>query len=99
MSLLVAIQEAIDVAFHIVADEGWGVPASYAESFEILVRRGVLEADLAAELARAVAVRHRIAHGYATLDLDRFWKEIPVGLRALDGFAAAIAGFVRPDVR
>jgi uncharacterized protein YutE (UPF0331/DUF86 family) len=26
MSLLVAIQEAVDIAFHIAADEGWGVP-------------------------------------------------------------------------
>jgi uncharacterized protein YutE (UPF0331/DUF86 family) len=32
MSLLVAIQEAVDVAFHIIADEQWGVPSSYAES-------------------------------------------------------------------
>ncbi|MBI2216967.1 MAG: hypothetical protein HYU51_06675 [Candidatus Rokubacteria bacterium] len=28
MSLLVAIQEAADIAFHITADEGWGIPSS-----------------------------------------------------------------------
>ena len=28
MSLLVAIQEAADIAFHISTDEGWGIPAS-----------------------------------------------------------------------
>jgi uncharacterized protein YutE (UPF0331/DUF86 family) len=43
LSLLVAIQEAADIAFHIVADEGWGIPASYAEGFEILARNGVID--------------------------------------------------------
>jgi uncharacterized protein YutE (UPF0331/DUF86 family) len=32
MSLLVAIQESIDTAFHIAADEGWVSPASDAEA-------------------------------------------------------------------
>ncbi|MGH7354339.1 MAG: type VII toxin-antitoxin system HepT family RNase toxin [Candidatus Rokuibacteriota bacterium] len=97
MSLLVAVQEAIDVGFHIVADEGWGVPSSYAEGFEILARRGLLDEGLADDLARAVAVRHRIAHGYATLDAERFWSEVPAGLDALDRFAAAIARFLPAD--
>jgi uncharacterized protein YutE (UPF0331/DUF86 family) len=47
LSLLVAIQEATDVAFHIVSDEGWGVPASYAESFTSLANHGVVGTDLA----------------------------------------------------
>lgn len=40
MSLLVVVQESLDLAFHLVTDEGWGLPASYAESFEILAKRG-----------------------------------------------------------
>lgn len=96
MSLLVAIQEAVDIAFHIVADEGWGVPSSYAEGFEILVRRGVIDAQLSDDLARTIAVRHRIAHGYATLDVDRLWAEVPAGLNALDRYTVAIARFVPP---
>ena len=38
LSVIVIVQEAIDIAFHIVTDEGWGLPASYAESFEMLAR-------------------------------------------------------------
>ena len=26
MTVLIAIQEAIDISFHIVVDEGWGLP-------------------------------------------------------------------------
>ena len=36
LSLLVAIQEAVDIAFHIAADEGWG---------SLVVRRGLRRAQ------------------------------------------------------
>lgn len=91
MSLLVAIQEAIDTAFHIAADEGWGVPASNAEAFEILSRNGVLSAELARAMGNAAALRSQIAHGYATIDLPRLWTEIPAGLHALDRYVAKVA--------
>lgn len=96
MSLLVATQEAIDIAFHIVADEGWGVPSSYAEGFEILARQRLMDARLAADLSRGGAVRHRIAHGYATVDVDRLWAAVPAGLDALDRYAMAVARFLPP---
>ncbi|MEW6270510.1 MAG: DUF86 domain-containing protein [Thermodesulfobacteriota bacterium] len=94
LSLLVAIQEAVDIAFHIVSDEAWGVPASYADVFGLLANRGVIESELAARLAQAAGLRNRIAHGYAGLDATRLWSEIPDGLAALDEYAAAIARFV-----
>ena len=97
LSLLVAIQEAVDIAFHLSADEGWGVPASNAESFEMLSRHGVIDAGLAAEMAAAVGLRNRIVHGYASVDVDRLWNEIPTGLSAMERFVAAIARFVPPD--
>jgi uncharacterized protein YutE (UPF0331/DUF86 family)/predicted nucleotidyltransferase len=94
MSLFVAIQEAVDIAFHVVADEGWGVPGSYAEGFTTLADRGVIDPALARELARVVGVRHRIAHGYASVDVDRLWAELPAGLDALRRYASAVAAFL-----
>jgi uncharacterized protein YutE (UPF0331/DUF86 family) len=99
MSLLVAIQEAIDTAFHIAADEGWGVPASNAEAFEILARNGVLSAALAREMGSAASLRNRIAHGYATVDLARLWGEIPSGLDALDRYTASVAELLARDAQ
>lgn len=94
LSLLVAAQEAVDVAFHICTDEGWGVPASYADAFSILSDHRVIDADLADELRRVVAVRNRIAHLYGTVDVERVWHEVPAGLDALERFAAAVARFL-----
>lgn len=94
MSLLVATQEAVDVAMHIAAEKGWGVPASYAEAFELLSRHQVIADELARTLRTVVAVRNRIAHGYASLDVERIWTELPAGLDALDALAAAVAAWL-----
>ena len=96
MSLLVATQEAIDIALHLAADEGWGTPASYGEAFELLAKRGVVTAELARLLRQVVGVRNRLAHGYGSVDVERLWQELPTGLDALDRFAAAIATWIGP---
>jgi uncharacterized protein YutE (UPF0331/DUF86 family) len=89
--VLVAVQEAIDIAFHVATDEGWGVPATYAESFDLLAQRGVVSPEVARALAGAASLRNRIAHAYASVDVERFWKELPDGLDALERFAEGIA--------
>jgi uncharacterized protein YutE (UPF0331/DUF86 family) len=100
MSLLVAVQNALDIALHLVSDEGWGVPASYAESFELLREHQVVDARLSQELINLATLRNRLAHGYGTVDVDRLWRELPDGLSALDAFASAIAAHLgRPTNR
>ena len=95
LSVLVVVQEATDIAFHICSDEGWGLPATYRESFEILAQRGVIDAPLAASLAGATHLRNRIAHGYASLDIDRLWSDVPIGITTFEAFAAAVARHLR----
>ena len=65
LSFLVAVQEANDIALHLAADEGWGLPSSYAEAFDLLARNHIVTPEHALELAAVAAVRNRIAHGYA----------------------------------
>ncbi len=94
MSLLVAVQEAMDIGLHLASDLGWGVPASYAETFELLARNGVIDSALASRLANMAALRNRLAHGYASVDLARVWHELPDGIDALERYAAAIAASI-----
>jgi uncharacterized protein YutE (UPF0331/DUF86 family) len=91
LSLLVAIQEAVDIALHLSADHGWGIPASYAQSFETLARHSVIDEPLASRMSAMAALRNRIAHGYATADTARIHAELPEGIAALESFAIAIA--------
>lgn len=98
LAVLVAVQEATDIAFHIVGTEGWGVPASYAEGFDLLAEHGVIDRALAQQMASTVKVRNLMAHGYASLQPERLWHDLPSGLQALDQYAAAVARFfTEPD--
>jgi uncharacterized protein YutE (UPF0331/DUF86 family) len=99
LSLLVALQEAADIALHIASDEGWGVASSYAQSFDLLARHQVIDPDLAGRLAAIAALRNRIAHGYGTVDAERIWQEAPAGIDTLRTYAIAIAQYLRrlPD--
>jgi uncharacterized protein YutE (UPF0331/DUF86 family) len=94
LTLLVATQEAIDIAYHVVADEGWGVPDSHAAAFELLADHGVLDRQLVGALSGVARVRNRIAHGYASIDHTRMWEELPGGLDALETFVRAIAAWL-----
>lgn len=50
--LQVAIQACGDVASHIVADEGWGVPGTTAELFDVLAQHRVIPLELAKKRRR-----------------------------------------------
>src|SRR5262245_22510317 len=80
LSLMVALQEAADIALHIASDEGWGIASSYADSFEIIARQGVITAELAQRMAAFATLRNRVAHGYAGVDFERLWRETPAGI-------------------
>ncbi len=81
MSLMVAFQEAVDIAFHIAADEGWGIPGSNAEAFGLLGKHSVLSPELAAKMGTTVRLRNRLAHGYSTLAAERLWPSCRRGSR------------------
>jgi uncharacterized protein YutE (UPF0331/DUF86 family) len=64
LNLFVALQEAIALATHWLADEGWDVPQSYGDAFTVLADRHVLEHELAKRLRAASGLRNLIAHQY-----------------------------------
>ncbi|MEK7445291.1 MAG: HepT-like ribonuclease domain-containing protein, partial [candidate division NC10 bacterium] len=50
-AMLVAIQSAIDIASHLIAEHRLRRPETYRETFEILADAGILPRDLGEELA------------------------------------------------
>lgn len=68
-TLQIAIQAALDVAAHIVADENLGEPRTNRELFDLLERHGWIPAELATELRRMAGFRNVLVHGYGDVDL------------------------------
>jgi uncharacterized protein YutE (UPF0331/DUF86 family) len=89
-NLMLAVQSCLDIASHIIADEGWEPATTLAGSFRRMQEQGVIGTATAEALGRAAALRNILAHGYAAaeprmihaaaqegaVDLERFTSEV-----------------------
>jgi uncharacterized protein YutE (UPF0331/DUF86 family) len=91
LNLFLALQECNDLALHLVADLGLGVPGEPRAAFEALARSEMLPPSLAMSLSAAVGLRNRIAHEYGGLDLRKVYVAARDDLGDLDAYADAVA--------
>lgn len=89
--LQTAVEALIDIANHVVAREGLGVPRAYSETMEILVREEVLPADRRDSFLAMVRFRNRVVHLYDTVDPEEIWRILQEDLGDFETFIAAIA--------
>jgi uncharacterized protein YutE (UPF0331/DUF86 family) len=89
-TLQIAIQAALDVAAHIVADERLGEPRTNRELFELLQRYGWVLPDLAASLRGMVGFRNIVVHGYERVNGAIVEEIVRSNLDDLLGFVNAI---------
>lgn len=89
-TLQIAIQAALDVAAHIVADERLGEPRTNRDLFVILQRAGWLTAELSARLSDMAGFRNVLVHGYADVDLSVVEEAVLVRWQDLVDFVAAV---------
>jgi uncharacterized protein YutE (UPF0331/DUF86 family) len=88
--LQTAIEAAIDIANHVIAREGLGVPKAYSETMEILVREGVLPSDRREAFLAMVRFRNRVVHLYDEVDTNEIWNIIDSELSDFEDFIAPI---------
>jgi uncharacterized protein YutE (UPF0331/DUF86 family) len=93
-NLFLLVQDAVDLAAHLVADRGLGIPGSQREVFEMLARAGLLRPETARTMSALASLRNRIAHSYGELDVVRLGREAPAGLDAVDAYLDEIGGLV-----
>ena len=94
-NLMLAVPSCLDVASHLVADEGWPPARDLAGSFRRLHEHGVLDADTAAALGRAASLRNVVAHVYADVDPALVFRAATTGLDDLERFARQVAAWVQ----
>ena len=93
-NLLLAVQACLDLASHLISEEGWAPAASLAGAFERLAEHGVLRPETANSLAQAAALRNRIAHGYIEIDPLRLHGSALEGLGDFDLFTAEVSSWL-----
>ena len=84
--LFLLIQDAVDLAVHLVAARGLAVPSSQREAFESLAKAGLISHETAAAMGAAAGLRNRIAHTYGDVDPVRVVRETPAGLESVSRF-------------
>ena len=92
--LQVAIEACVDLASHVIADEGWTPPGTGREAFLVLAGHGRLPLDLAERLGSAVGLRNVLVHDYVAVDLARLAHVVAEDLGDLREFARCAAGWM-----
>jgi uncharacterized protein YutE (UPF0331/DUF86 family) len=88
--LFLLIQDAVDLAAHLVAARGLAVPGSQREVFEALATHGLLTQETAQGMAALASLRNRIAHSYGEVDPVRLVNETPQGLQRVEALLAEL---------
>ncbi len=86
-----AVQVSVDLAAHVTADRDLPAPTTMAESFEQLARLGLISADLALRLRKAVGFRNVAVHAYQQINWAMVYSIVTTRLDDFRDFAKAVA--------
>lgn len=89
-NLQMAIQSCIDLAAHIISEEGLGVPGSTSEMFYTLEENGYLDADITEKIVKSVSFRNLIVHEYGKIELDQVFEVAQKDIQDLNEYLKAI---------
>lgn len=90
LNLQRSVQVAIDLAAHVIADEGLGLPSELKENFVILEKAGVINSALSKKLQKMVGFRNIAVHDYKSIDVDVLKVVLTDHLRDLEDFYSTV---------
>lgn len=82
-----ACEMTIDLANHVIKKEKLGIPTSSAESFYLLMRRGIISHELEKKMTAMVGFRNIAVHEYKKLNVETIENVILHGLDDVLEFA------------
>ena len=84
-NIQMAVQNCIDIAAHIISDQGLGVPGSTNEMFYLLEENEITE-----KMVKAVGLRNLIVHEYSKIDLDQIFEVAQKDITDLNEYLKSI---------
>ncbi len=92
--LLIAIEAALALCFHVSAKRLQKVPEEYAGCFGLLHEAGLLSADLTSRLQQMARFRNLLVHVYWKIDYRQVYDIIQTRLQDLRDFSIAMANLL-----
>lgn len=74
-TLQMMLETCVDIAGHIISDEGYRIPKSYADTFRVLYENNIFDKKLFQTMDKIAKFRNIIVHHYDKVD-----AEIVVGI-------------------
>jgi len=92
--LQVSIECCLDMAHHIIADEGYRTPKDSYDSFVVLNEEDVLPDDFMPTLRQMVSFRNRVVHLYWDVDDETVYDIVKNNLGDFETFIEHILEFM-----
>jgi len=89
-NLQMSIQNCIDIAAHIISEEGVGVPGSTNEMFYVLEDNGYISVDITEKMVKAVGFRNFIVHEYGKVELKQVFEVAKKEIEDLEKYLLSI---------
>lgn len=89
-NLQMAIQNCIDIAAHIISEEGFGVAGSTNEMFYILEENGYIDTEMTEKMVKAVGFRNLIVHEYGKVELQQVFEVAQGNIEDLNEYLRSI---------
>lgn len=94
-TLQISVEGCLDVVHHIISDEGWREPDSYADAFVVLAENGVISASDAKTYQLMAQFRNKIVHYYEKVDPEQVFAVFAGHLGDFDRFVESVRGWMR----
>lgn len=91
--LQVSIECCLDIAHHIVADEGYRTPSDYYDTFVVLYENGILPEAFMPTLRQMISFRNRVVHLYWDVDDATVYRILQENLSDFETYTGYILDF------
>ena len=93
-SLQESIEASIDIANHLISENGWRRAETYADMFQRLFDHDIINKDLLISLRDMARFRNLLVHRYGTIDDERLWFIVQEDIDDFELFIKKIEGYL-----
>ncbi len=96
-TLQMMIESCVDIAGHIIADKGFRIPKSYADTFKVLLEEKILGSKLSATMGKIAKFRNIVVHHYGKVDAEIVTAILKNDLADFVSYKEAIIQLIKAD--
>ena len=93
LNLQRAVQATIDLAAHVTASEGLGMPQELKDNFRFLKEQGIISVEITVKMEKMIGFRNIAVHEYQEIDPDILKVFLTKNLKDIEDFYVAIVKY------